>query len=148
MLHTVAFRTMARALPPPTREQQAIVDAFAAHNVLVDAVAGSGKTTTILSIVATFPALSFLVLTYNARLRHETRRRAPNVWQRAIVASRDAGPSLGRARVVSPYVSLDSRQVGAFSAPRPALARPNMNCTIYIHSIKSKSKSVCRLVLE
>ena len=67
---------MARALPPPTREQQAIVDAFAAHNVLVDAVAGSGKTTTILSIVATFPSLSFLVLTYNARLRHETRQRA------------------------------------------------------------------------
>jgi len=39
-------------LPILSREQAAIVDAFSTSNIIVDAVAESGKTTTILSVVA------------------------------------------------------------------------------------------------
>jgi hypothetical protein len=39
-------------LPILSGEQAAIVDAFSTSNIIVDAVAGSGKTTTILSVVA------------------------------------------------------------------------------------------------
>jgi len=45
------------------------------NNVLVNACAGSGKTTTILHLVAARPALDFLILVYNTRLMMETNER-------------------------------------------------------------------------
>ncbi len=63
------------ALHPPSEEQQRIVDAMESNNVIVDSVAGSGKTTTILHVARKYPC-RILVLTYNARLRHETMDRA------------------------------------------------------------------------
>jgi hypothetical protein len=42
-------------------------------SVIVDSVFGSGKTTTILQICVAHPSLNILVLTYNARLKIETR---------------------------------------------------------------------------
>lgn len=65
-------------LPPPSGEQRAIVDAFMIDgcHVRVDAVAGSGKTTTILHMAeAMLPNGRLLVLTYNAKLKSETRQR-------------------------------------------------------------------------
>lgn len=56
-------------------EQGAIVDAVGGHNVLVDAVAGSGKTTTILHIARRYPCDKMLVITYNKKLRDETKAR-------------------------------------------------------------------------
>lgn len=63
-------------LPPPSEEQRAIIEAVSRVNVIVDAVAGSGKTTTILSIAAEYPDMTVRVLTYNAKLKAETRVRS------------------------------------------------------------------------
>ena len=61
----------------PSIEQQAIIDAVVAgDNVIVDSVAGSGKTTTILHIGQVSKDKKILVLTYNAKLKIETREKA------------------------------------------------------------------------
>ena len=46
------------------------------HNVVVDAVAGSGKSTTILSIAKALPNKKFIQFTYNSMLRHEIKDKA------------------------------------------------------------------------
>jgi AAA domain/UvrD-like helicase C-terminal domain len=63
------------ALKPASAEQLAIVEALGDNNLIVDAVAGSGKTTTILAVAARYKHSRILVLTYNARLRAETQDR-------------------------------------------------------------------------
>ena len=63
-------------LHPPSREQAAVVDALARDvNVLVASVAGSGKTSTALCFARACPAAKILLLTYNSRLKEETRER-------------------------------------------------------------------------
>lgn len=60
-----------------TKEQKAIVKAIKdGNNVRVTAVAGSGKTTTVLGLVGA--PMNVLVLCYNNRLRAETQERAEN----------------------------------------------------------------------
>jgi hypothetical protein len=76
---------MTSILPPISGEQQAIVDAVccsssssddAGCNAVVDAVAGSGKTTTLLYLATHFPeSQRILVITYNSKLKLETRKR-------------------------------------------------------------------------
>ena len=57
-------------------EQQQIVDAIVeGKNVCVDAVAGSGKTTTLLFIGDALPDKKIAVITYNSRLKTETREK-------------------------------------------------------------------------
>lgn len=57
---------------PASSEQQSIVDAVrAGHNVLVDAVAGSGKTTTVLHLAKQMPDRHVLQLTYNRHLKDD-----------------------------------------------------------------------------
>ena len=64
-------------LPPPSPEQAAVVASVSERvNVACEAVAGSGKTTTVLHCAREVPHLRFLVLTYNARLKLQTRQRA------------------------------------------------------------------------
>jgi hypothetical protein len=64
-------------LCPPSIEQTTIIDAvIAGENVIVDSVAGSGKTTTILHIGKVSSDKKILVLTYNAKLKIETREKA------------------------------------------------------------------------
>lgn len=63
-------------LHPPSEEQRQILLAAANNNVIVDSVAGSGKTTTILHLTREYQPQRILVLTYNRRLRHETREKA------------------------------------------------------------------------
>jgi hypothetical protein len=53
-------------------EQQCIINNLREHNVVVDSVAGSGKTTTVLHIAKTFKNKNVLLLTYNSKLRIET----------------------------------------------------------------------------
>ena len=60
----------------PSIEQQKIIDALHNSNVLVDAVAGSGKTTTVLHIALQHSLDTILLLTYNKKLRLETKRRS------------------------------------------------------------------------
>lgn len=59
-----------------SNEQQNIIfELSEEHNVIVDSVAGSGKTTSILHIAHQFPTKKILLLTYNARLKEETRNK-------------------------------------------------------------------------
>jgi hypothetical protein len=66
------------ALNPPSLEQQIILDDLFIHNknVIVDSVAGSGKTTTNLYIAKHNPLNNILLLTYNKKLKLETRQKA------------------------------------------------------------------------
>jgi len=57
-------------------EQQLILDKVKDnHNVMVDACAGTGKTTIILAIAAQLPHKKFLEMTYNSMLRHEVKEK-------------------------------------------------------------------------
>ncbi|KAI7777868.1 hypothetical protein LA080_002991 [Diaporthe eres] len=75
-----------RRLPQPSPEQQVAIDALlhTDNNIIIDAIAGSGKTTTILHLAQSSPDTNFLVLVYNRRLMLETEERVqglglPNV---------------------------------------------------------------------
>jgi len=60
----------------PSDEQSKIVTTLLSDsNVLVDAVAGSGKTTTICWIARACPEANILLLTYNRKLKYETKQR-------------------------------------------------------------------------
>lgn len=64
------------ALPPqqpqPSEEQQKIIDLLlSGKNVVVNAVAGAGKSTSVLSVAANFADKQILQLTYNSSLRLE-----------------------------------------------------------------------------
>jgi len=56
-------------------EQLRVVAACGTGNCVVDSVAGSGKTTTCLILAQTYPLDANLLLTYNAKLKLETRAR-------------------------------------------------------------------------
>lgn len=63
-------------LPEPSIEQCDIVKKLDKNNVIVDAVAGSGKTTTSIHIAKFYKNRNILLLTYNAKLKLETREKA------------------------------------------------------------------------
>lgn len=63
------------SLKPCSFEQLAVINAIAKYNVSVDAVAGSGKTTTCLHICKYYPKERIQLVTYNKRLKEETRDR-------------------------------------------------------------------------
>lgn len=57
-------------------EQQLVLDRIrAGESVIIDAVAGSGKTTTVLMIDDAFPSKRILQVTYNANLKSEVRNK-------------------------------------------------------------------------
>lgn len=60
----------------PSNEQINILKYINTHNVTVDSVSGSGKTTTVLFIADKYKDLNILVITYNSQLKTETRKRA------------------------------------------------------------------------
>ena len=63
-------------LPIISNEQNNIINLLKDNkNIIVDSVAGSGKTTTNLYIANSFSKLNILLLTYNAKLKIETRER-------------------------------------------------------------------------
>lgn len=62
-------------LPKCSDEQLKVIESITNYNVLVDSVAGSGKTTTNLYLAKKYPKLKFLLLTYNAKLKIETRQK-------------------------------------------------------------------------
>jgi len=49
------------------------------NNIIVDAIAGSGKSTTILSIAIHHPDTQLLQMTYNSMLRHEVKEKAKSL---------------------------------------------------------------------
>jgi hypothetical protein len=60
---------------PPSDEQTNIVNLVKENNVIVEAVAGSGKTTTAIYIAKTYPEKQILLLTYSKHLKFESKRR-------------------------------------------------------------------------
>ena len=63
-------------LPTPTQNQQEIINALNdGYNVSVNAVAGSGKTTTALLIASANPEKNILLLTFNYRLAKESSKK-------------------------------------------------------------------------
>lgn len=66
-----------RRLPQPSPEQTTAIDTLlhTNDNIIIDAIAGSGKTTTILHLAQSSPDTKFLVLVYNRRLMLETKER-------------------------------------------------------------------------
>lgn len=61
----------------PSEEQKVIINAIKLDsNISVDAVAGSGKTTTLIFIAKAFPEKKILQITYNKQLKFEVRNRA------------------------------------------------------------------------
>lgn len=65
-------------LPTASKEQKNIVDTVKNNNIIINAVAGSGKTTTVCLIGKSQPNKKILLLTYNKRLKHETAKRVKN----------------------------------------------------------------------
>ncbi|KUI69885.1 hypothetical protein VM1G_05405 [Cytospora mali] len=68
-------------LPPPSPEQQVAINTLlhTNDNLIIDAIAGSGKTTTILHLAQAAPGTPFLVLVYNQRLMLETEQRVQSL---------------------------------------------------------------------
>lgn len=64
---------MIDVLPAPSISQKTVMEQIKDNNVIVDSVAGSGKTTTILHCAVNYPETKILLLTYNKKLKIETR---------------------------------------------------------------------------
>ena len=63
------------SLPKCSEEQHEVIQNLKNSNVLVDSVAGSGKTTTSLHIAKNYMDQKILLLTYNANLKIDTRQK-------------------------------------------------------------------------
>lgn len=64
----------------PSEEQQLIIDHIKnGKNVVVNAVAGSGKSTTIISLSRQLPDKTIFQITYNSMLRHEMKEKIHNL---------------------------------------------------------------------
>ena len=62
-------------LVKPSNDQINILNCLSKNNVLIDSVAGSGKTTTNLHIAKKYTKYNILLLTYNSKLKIETREK-------------------------------------------------------------------------
>lgn len=62
-------------LPPISPEQKEIIQKMNNKNLIIDSVAGSGKTTTNIYIAKHYSNYNILLLTYNAKLKIETKTR-------------------------------------------------------------------------
>lgn len=123
-------------LPPPSPEQQAIVDSVVRDmcHARVAAVAGAGKTTTILHIVSAMSSLpagprQVLVLTYNSKLKSETRVRCAGIaltnaaihTYHSAALNLYADPTCSRDEGLALLVSNTSRKVVMSSHQRYAV---------------------------
>jgi hypothetical protein len=66
---------MVNQLPEPSEEQIQVIQAISENNLIIDSVAGSGKTTTVMHLAKHHTESKILLLTYNKRLKFETRSR-------------------------------------------------------------------------
>jgi len=105
-----------------SEEQQKIIDIIPSNkNIIVDACAGSGKSTTVLSIAFTYPEKNILLITYNHSLRKEMQEKVRELDIKNIQVhtyhslafstySRDAGRDKGMRKViidnVNPRISI------------------------------------------
>jgi len=66
-------------LKEPSKEQFKAINSIKKFNVIIDAVAGSGKTTTVLHIGKKYKDQNILLLTYNSRLKIESREKVADL---------------------------------------------------------------------
>ena len=88
------------ALPSPSDEQEVIIDSFRrGNNVTIDAVAGSGKTTTLfhLALEASKEKRRTLLVTYNKALQVEVTERANQINLSKWIEIRTIHSACGRA---------------------------------------------------
>lgn len=74
-LENVIIKPKHNGLPNPSEEQKIIIKNLKDHNIVVDAVAGAGKTTVSLLLASEYPDKNILLLTYNKKLKEETREK-------------------------------------------------------------------------
>jgi hypothetical protein len=75
------------SLPKPSDEQRAIIQSLINNNnVVVNSVAGSGKTTASLHVALAFPKKNILLLTYNRKLKEETRSKIADMYIKNLEA--------------------------------------------------------------
>lgn len=89
-----------KILPNPSEEQLVILDSFSkGHNVTINAVAGSGKTTTLfhLALVASEKRKKTLLVTYNKALQVEVSERAEKIGLSKWIEIRTIHSACGRA---------------------------------------------------
>ena len=68
--------TSPEKLPPPSDEQEKIIAAYSkGYNIKIQAVAGAGKSTTLLQCAAADPSRTCLILTYNKKLEVDLKER-------------------------------------------------------------------------
>ena len=79
--------TTAKSLLPPSAEQQFAIDTLlhTENNIIIEACAGSGKTTTVLHLARAAPETKFLLLVYNRRLMVETEQRVQDLGLENII---------------------------------------------------------------
>ena len=94
---------MAASLDPSEEQQQIIDSVKGGLNVLVDAVAGSGKTTTVLFLASQLPNKKITLFTYNSRLKAETRERVKRLGLTNIEVH--SYHSFGVAHYINPCVT-------------------------------------------
>jgi superfamily II DNA or RNA helicase len=63
----------------PSSEQEYIISQVLNNNIIIDCVAGSGKSSSVLFIAKQYPNLNILALTYNAQLKNETRKKTKDL---------------------------------------------------------------------
>lgn len=63
----------------PTQEQLDIIKAISDNNVVVNSCVGAGKSSSILFVAEKYPNEKILLLTYNKRLKFETRSRSTHI---------------------------------------------------------------------
>lgn len=68
---------------PPTPEQQAILSAGkdSKESMMVDAMAGTGKTTTLVMLAHALPPQPAIALAFNVTIKKELERRFPSYWK-------------------------------------------------------------------
>ncbi len=129
------------ATPPPTPEQSSIIDAyFTGHHLTVEALAGTGKTTTLRQIAAARPSRAGAYLAYNKAIADEARGKFPaavvtgtaHSFAFRAIGQRYAHRLPGRqgrgsarlpAAEVARVLSLGGHEIGGRFFTAPALAR-------------------------
>jgi len=76
--HRAPKSILPKGISPSTEQWAVITAAEAGYNIQCRAVAGAGKSTTLLMCAARRPQLKHLLLTYNKRLQLEVSKRAPS----------------------------------------------------------------------
>lgn len=132
------------ALPPPSEEQRAVLDAVKRGGpVRVRACAGSGKTTTSLHVARAHPGKRLLLLTYNARLKLETRQKSEALGLSDVLEVHSFHAFA--VRYLDPGAFTDSGILAAFKAGKKVSCEKNYDL-VMIDEIQDMNPLYYRLV--